>query len=103
METVLSRRGGYELMTAHTGSLGLEMAELHRPAIIMLVGCQPYPVFDGFEVLRRVRASTWGTDLPVIALSADAMESAAGRGLAAGFHRLPHQTDRRQTSSGNAG
>ncbi len=83
METVLSRHGGYELMTAHTGSLGLEMAELHRPTI-MLVDVN-LPGFDGFEVLRRVRASAWGADLPVIALSADAMENAAGRGLEAGF------------------
>ena len=83
METVLSRHGGYELITAHTGSLGLEMAELHRPAIVLTD--INLPGIDGFEVLRRIRASTWGTDVSVIALTADAMESAAYRGLEAGF------------------
>ncbi len=83
MEMVLSRHGGYELMTAHTGSLGLEMAELHRPSIVL--ADVNLPGIDGFEVLRRIRGTPWGRDLPVIALSADAMESAAHRGLEAGF------------------
>ncbi len=83
MKTVLSRHGGYDLMTAHTGSLGLEMVELHRPSIVL--ADVNLPGIDGFEVLRRIRATPWGRDLPVIALSADAMEGAAYRGLEAGF------------------
>jgi len=83
METVLARHGGYELITAHTGSLGLEIADLHRPSAVL--ADINLPGIDGFEVLRSIRASTWGAEVPVIALSADAMESAAERGLEAGF------------------
>ena len=43
------------------------------------------PDFDGFEVLRRLRADPRHARIPCIALSANAMPEDIERGLAAGF------------------
>jgi CheY-like chemotaxis protein len=43
------------------------------------------PDFDGFEVLRRLRADPGTAVIPCIALSANAMPEDIERGLAAGF------------------
>jgi CheY-like chemotaxis protein len=43
------------------------------------------PDFDGFEVLRRLRADPGTAAIPCIALSANAMPEDIERGLAAGF------------------
>ena len=43
------------------------------------------PDFDGFEVLRRLRAEPRTAAIPCIALSANAMPEDIERGLAAGF------------------
>ena len=83
MERVLAGHGGYRLISAHTGSLGVELAAVERPQVI-LVDIN-LPGINGYEVLRRVRGSEWGAQVPVIAMSADAMEGAVKRGEAAGF------------------
>ncbi|OYU71804.1 MAG: hypothetical protein CFE45_42170, partial [Burkholderiales bacterium PBB5] len=52
---------------------------------------------DGYEVLRRLRASPRTRHLPVVAVTANAMPQDRARGLAAGFNdyltkplELPH-------------
>jgi CheY-like chemotaxis protein len=43
------------------------------------------PDFDGFEVLRRLRAAPETAHIPCIAVSANAMADDIARALAAGF------------------
>jgi CheY-like chemotaxis protein len=43
------------------------------------------PDFDGYEVLRRLRAQPATRSTPCVALSANAMSEDIERGLAAGF------------------
>jgi len=83
MELVLAKRERYRFVTANSGSKGLELAEQERPAV-MLVDIN-LPGIDGYEILRRVRVSEWGRDLPVVAVSANAMESEVKRAEEAGF------------------
>jgi CheY-like chemotaxis protein len=83
MEQMLITRARYRLVTAHSGSLGVDIAEVEHPEV-MLVDIN-LPGIDGYEVLRRVRESEWGREIPVIAVSANAMDHAVKRGENAGF------------------
>lgn len=83
MEHVVSMLDGVELISAHTGELGLEMAEIHRPGVILMD--INLPGINGIEALNRLRARDETRFIPVIAISADAMPADIKRGLDAGF------------------
>ena len=74
---------GHAVRHAETGAHGLAMALEWLPDAI-LVDLQ-LPDFDGFEVLRRLRAQPQTATTPCIALSANATAEDIARGLAAGF------------------
>ncbi|MDZ7653653.1 MAG: PAS domain S-box protein [Burkholderiaceae bacterium] len=73
------------LLTALDGRRGLELARAQRPDVILLD--IHMPGLDGFEVLRALRADPSTREIPVIALSADAMPEDIARAKAAGFMR----------------
>ncbi|MGZ4740307.1 MAG: response regulator transcription factor [Ilumatobacteraceae bacterium] len=59
------RRAGFRVLQAATGARGLQLIEQHRPVIVLLdIGL---PDIDGFEVCRRIRATSM---LPVLFLTA---------------------------------
>ena len=73
------------MVSAPTGEIGIEMAELHRPDLILMD--LNLPGIDG-EATRRALSETPGTaGIPVIALTAMASKEDVERGLAAGFSR----------------
>ncbi len=80
---IIGREGGLRLLTAHTPRLGIELAEVHRPDLILLD--IQMPGMDGYEVLRVLKASDPPHKAPVVALTANAMRGDVARGLAAGF------------------
>ena len=71
------------IVSEPTGSAGVERAVALRPDLI-LIDLQ-LPDFDGYEVLRRLRAEPRTRAIPCVALSANAMREDIERGLAAGF------------------
>jgi CheY-like chemotaxis protein len=73
------------LRAASAGDDGLALARAQRPDIILLD--IHLPGMDGYQILQRLRADPGLRDIPVIALSADAMPHDIQRGLAAGFDR----------------
>lgn len=59
------RENGFRVLQASTGERGLELIQQHRPALVLLdIGL---PGIDGFEVCRRVRATS---NVPVLFLTA---------------------------------
>ncbi|MGM0595179.1 MAG: PAS domain-containing protein [Pseudomonadota bacterium] len=80
---LLGRRGHIHLLTAHEPQLGLELAAAHRPALILLD--TNMPEMDGYQVLERLRAEPQLCDIPVVAVTANAMPRDIERGRAAGF------------------
>jgi signal transduction histidine kinase/CheY-like chemotaxis protein len=80
---ILAERADIRLLTAQHPGLGLELAEAHRPDLILLD--LNMPEMDGFAVLARLRAAAWGRRIPVIAVTALAMARDIDRGKAAGF------------------
>jgi len=77
----LARRG-YEVVTAVDGEQGIEMAASVMPALILMD--LSLPAIDGLEATRRIKAEERTRGIPVIALTAHAMETDRARALAAG-------------------
>jgi two-component system cell cycle response regulator DivK len=74
---------GYRPLEATTGGQAVELAAEHAPALV-LMDIQ-LPDMDGVEVLGRLRADERTASIPVLALTAQAMQGDRERFLAAGF------------------
>ncbi|MEW5892103.1 MAG: response regulator [Pseudomonadota bacterium] len=83
MTSLLAKWPTVRLLTAHTGTLGIEMAKSYRPDLILLD--INLPELDGYGVLRELKQAPETRDIPVIALTANAMPKDIERGKAAGF------------------
>jgi two-component system, cell cycle response regulator DivK len=79
---VLAARG-YRTLEATTGGQAVELATEHVPTLV-LMDIQ-LPDIDGIEALGRLRADDRTASLPILALTAQAMEGDRERFLAAGF------------------
>jgi two-component system cell cycle response regulator DivK len=74
---------GYRTLEATTGGQAVELASEHRPGLV-LMDIQ-LPDFNGVETLGRLRADERTVSIPVLALTAQAMDGDRARFLAAGF------------------
>ena len=74
---------GYRTLEAATGERAVELVFEHRPDLV-LMDIQ-LPDIDGIEALSRLRADDRTASVPVLALTAQAMEGDRERFLAAGF------------------
>ena len=83
MERVFSRQPQYQLTSSLSAFEGLETAMSHSPDIILLD--INMPDMDGYQVLEQLKASHKTADIPVIAVTANAMAENISKGLEAGF------------------
>jgi CheY-like chemotaxis protein len=82
---MLSRRltrKGFEVVVAVDGAESLTLAASQAPALILMD--MNLPVIDGWEATRRLKADAATASIPVIGLTAHAMEGDRDRCLAAG-------------------
>jgi len=84
VERIVTRRPGITLLSAMQGSHGLELAQAHRPDLIVLD--LHLPDMSGQEVLAQLRAEPGTREIPVVILSADATPSQVSRLLQQGAH-----------------
>jgi CheY-like chemotaxis protein len=90
----LARRG-YEVAIAVDGEQGVAMAASEAPAIIVMD--MSLPGVDGWEATRQIKAAPATQGIPVIALTAHAMEGDREKALAAGvddFDTKPVELER---------
>ncbi len=73
---------GFEFSNARDGQAGCEMAAAERPDVILMD--LDLPVVDGWEATRRLKANPTTGHIPVIALTAHAMQGSREKALAAG-------------------
>ena len=74
---------GYRTLEATTGGEAVELAAEHEPDLV-LMDIQ-LPDLDGVQALGRLRADERTAGIPVLALTAQAMQGDRERFLAAGF------------------
>jgi len=70
----------YNLLVAKDGGQGVELAEKNKPDLVLMD--ISLPVMDGYEATRAIR-KTYNA-LPIIGLSAHAMQGDVEKGRAAG-------------------
>ena len=82
---MLSRRltkRGFDIVVALDGASGAALAASEHPDLILMD--LSLPDLDGCEVTRQIRANTATASIPVIALTAHAMETDRRRAIEAG-------------------
>lgn len=72
----------YEMIVAEDGEKGVAAAERERPALILMD--LSLPVLSGWDAARRLKAAEATRGIPIIALSAHALEGERDKALAAG-------------------
>ncbi len=82
---IASRRPDLRLLCAEEGNEGIRLARANRPDVILMD--INLPGMSGIEALRMLRRDPLTADIPVIALSANAMPRDIKRGLDEGFFR----------------
>ena len=75
---------GYDVRVARTAEDGITSA-VSEPPDLVLMDLQ-LPGIDGMEALRRLRESPRTADIPVVAVTAQAMKQDRERALDAGFN-----------------
>jgi PAS domain S-box-containing protein len=83
VEELVRTLPGVSIVSEFTGTAGVRRVRELQPDLV-LVDMQ-LPDFDGFEVLRRLRAQPETAAIPCIALSANAMTEDIDRALRSGF------------------
>lgn len=76
------RRQGYDVLTADSGDIGLQIAQRESPDLILLDIMMP--IMDGLEVCRRIRANAALKMVPVIMFTAMSRPEDKLAGFAAG-------------------
>jgi two-component system, cell cycle response regulator DivK len=74
---------GYRTLEATTGSLAVELAQRHIPDVVLMD--VQLPDVDGVEALRRIRNDARTAYVPVVAVTAQAMDGDRERFVRAGF------------------
>ncbi|MCX7169916.1 MAG: ATP-binding protein [Proteobacteria bacterium] len=83
VEQLVARRDDLRLLCAADGILGIEMARIHRPEVILMD--IKLPGISGLEAMKILRADPVTAHIPIIALSANAVHRDIKKGIEAGF------------------
>jgi CheY-like chemotaxis protein len=95
---MLSRRlirRGFEVVFAVNGQQGVDLAQSEKPDIILMD--MSLPIMDGWEATRRVKANDETRGVPVIGLTAHAMNGDREKAIEAGcddYDTKPVEFDR---------
>jgi CheY-like chemotaxis protein len=85
IEQLIARRPDIRLLTARDGIVGIHLARVNQPDVILMD--INLPGISGIEALEVLHGDPATKHIPVIALSANAMPRDIEKGLQAGFFR----------------
>ena len=83
VEQLIARRPELHMLSAADGELGIEFARAYRPEVILMD--VNLPGISGIEAMKILRADPSTANIPIIALSANAVPRDVEKALAAGF------------------
>ncbi len=83
MEQIIQSRDDISLLTAPQASMGIELASGHKPDLILMD--INMPEMDGITAMKKLKNLEETQDIPVIAVSANAMDSDIKKALTKGF------------------
>jgi len=83
VEQLIARRPELRMLSAADGDLGIEFARAYRPEVILMD--VNLPGISGIEAMKILRADPSTANIPIIALSANAVPRDVEKALAAGF------------------
>jgi two-component system, cell cycle response regulator DivK len=86
---------GYDMVVAEDGAKGIHSAEHEKPDLILMD--LSLPVLSGWEAAQHLKQSPQTSGIPIIALSAHALDGERDKALAAGcddFEPKPVDLDR---------
>ena len=83
VERLIARRPEMQLLSAVNGTLGVELARVHQPEVILMD--INLPGISGITALKKLREDAATAHIPVIALSANAMPHDIAKGVEVGF------------------
>ncbi len=84
------KRKGFDVIAARDGQAGVDQARSERPDLVLMD--MSLPVLDGWQATRAIKGDPATSSIPVIALTAHAMEADRKNALEAGcdaFHTKP--------------
>jgi signal transduction histidine kinase/CheY-like chemotaxis protein len=84
VEQILLSRSDIKLLSAPQARMGIELARAHKPDLILMD--INMPEMDGITAMKKLQDYEETREIPVIAVSANAMESDIKKALAAGFN-----------------
>ena len=85
VEQVMEAQPQVRMFSARDGNLGVALARAHLPDVILMD--INLPGISGYEAMVILNQDAATAHIPIIALSANAMQSDIDKGLAAGFFR----------------
>src|ERR1700738_4965368 len=77
-------RAGYQVITAADGKEALEKVVAERPDMVVMDVMMPH--MDGFEAVNALKKNPSTRELPIIMLTAKAMDADVFQGYTAGVH-----------------
>ena len=81
---IIKQHSPHDIISAPDGRIGIDLAMTQQPELILLDINLPYD--DGYTVLKKLRKNNLTNNIPVIAVTANAMEKDKKRAAAAGFN-----------------
>jgi PAS domain S-box-containing protein len=84
VEQILQTRSDIKLLSAPQARMGIELARAHKPDLILMD--INMPGMDGITAMKKLQNYEETNNIPIIAVSANAMESDIKKGLDAGFN-----------------
>ena len=76
----------YTVILAENGKVGLQILEEHYHSINLLITDLMMPEMNGLELVEAVKASSWGSQLPIIMLTAKTNEQSKHHANELGIH-----------------
>lgn len=89
------QRRGFQITIAVDGAQGVELANTEMPDLILMD--MSLPVMDGWTATSKIKAAPETRHIPIIGLSANAMQGDYEKGIAAGcddYDTKPVEMDR---------